>query len=283
VNAHALLGENPNLHAPLLCDHRHPLRDDSLQERWVKFHFPRWVIFTFPLTIIDAKAPDKDLINSIHAEQAFSYAIHPEVRVFRYALFNGRQLVVYDVDKFEPVLIVKTQEIESKWGKVEQTLSAELVINPEKAEFAADLGLWMKKSGVTIDGVQYFVPMGIHDIMMFSIGNYTSFSVIDNESEQQMGASIDYTQDQYEQILSIISEEKQKEIKNALAKQPYNVQLKHPIQAVLETRIGELQHGKYEDFIPFVVTKVDVKTSRELQKIFDKHGTLNESAVPQAE
>jgi hypothetical protein len=228
-----------------------------------------------PLVVIDAKAPDKELIKSKHAEQAFSYAIHPEVRVFRYALFNGRQLVVYDVDKFEPILIVDAWDIESRWKDVELALSADMVLNPEKANFAADLGLWMKKSGMDMDGVQSFVPMGIHEISMYELGQYTSFSVFENFGDQRVGTSADYTQEQLDQMLSIVSNEKREVIKAGLSRQPYRVELKVPIQVVMTTRMGELQHGPYEDYIPLVVTDIDVNNSKKMNDIYEKCGTHN--------
>jgi type I site-specific restriction endonuclease len=43
-----------------------------------------------PQLILEAKKPSEEIINSMHVEQAYSYAIHPEVRCQIYALCNGR-------------------------------------------------------------------------------------------------------------------------------------------------------------------------------------------------
>ena len=222
-----------------------------------------------PIIVIDAKAPDKSLVKSFHAEQAFSYAIHPEIRVFRYALFNGRQLVVYDVDKYAPILIVEIQKIEERWKEVESVLSAEFVLNPEKLNYVEDLGLFMKKAGMTEEGTQHFIPMKIYDIAMYSVGNYTSFSAAEFATNQKMGASIDYTQEQLEQILSIVSKEKREVIKEALKQHPYHIYLKTPIPVVVETRLGELQKCKKDEFVPFIVTKIDVEASIKYYNIED--------------
>ena len=43
------------------------------------------------LLVLDAKAPSEPIIKSHHVEQAFSYAIHPEIRSSTYGLCNGRE------------------------------------------------------------------------------------------------------------------------------------------------------------------------------------------------
>src|SRR5580658_10294925 len=43
----------------------------------------------------EAKAPGERLLNTKHIEQAYSYAMHSEIRVPCYALCNGREFVLY--------------------------------------------------------------------------------------------------------------------------------------------------------------------------------------------
>jgi hypothetical protein len=45
--------------------------------------------------ILDAKGPAEDISSGRHVEQAYSYAIHKDVRVPLYALCNGRRLLVF--------------------------------------------------------------------------------------------------------------------------------------------------------------------------------------------
>jgi len=44
-----------------------------------------------PYWVLDAKSPTEDVIKSKHVEQAYSYAIHPEVRAELFALCNGKE------------------------------------------------------------------------------------------------------------------------------------------------------------------------------------------------
>lgn len=49
-DALALLLENSDFHTLFLSDHADPPGRLGYQEEWVKIQFPRWVIFTLPLT-----------------------------------------------------------------------------------------------------------------------------------------------------------------------------------------------------------------------------------------
>ena len=64
-----------------------------------------------PLLILDAKSPTEEVIKSRHVEQAFSYAIHPDIRAHYYGLCNGRHLVIFSISQSEPVLLIPVQEI----------------------------------------------------------------------------------------------------------------------------------------------------------------------------
>jgi hypothetical protein len=50
------------------------------------------------------RTPTKENMNSgKHVEQAYSYAIHPDIRVPVYGLCNGGKLVVFHISQEEPV------------------------------------------------------------------------------------------------------------------------------------------------------------------------------------
>ena len=97
--------------------------------------------------VLDAKKPSESLIKSTHVEQAFSYAIHPEVRTKSYALCNGRELVLYDIDRHEPVFRVQLNQLRDRWIEVLKYLSPEALINHHHREFLADIGIFLKNAG----------------------------------------------------------------------------------------------------------------------------------------
>jgi len=73
--------------------------------------------------VLDAKGPDEDIVNGKNVEQAYFYAIHPEVRVSYYALCNGKQFALFTITEQSPVLHFNLQEIEKHWVELNSLLS----------------------------------------------------------------------------------------------------------------------------------------------------------------
>lgn len=82
--------------------------------------------------VLDAKGPTEAIYKSENVEQVFSYAIHPDVRVWLYALCNGREFAVYNVSEPEPVLRFPLTEIESNWEKLQNLLSPDAILKARK-------------------------------------------------------------------------------------------------------------------------------------------------------
>ncbi len=55
------------------------------------------------------------IVRSPHVEQAYSYAIHPDVRCMHYALCNGRQLAFYHVSRSEALFVIHRRDIRAQW------------------------------------------------------------------------------------------------------------------------------------------------------------------------
>lgn len=81
-----------------------------------------------PSWILEAKSPKEVLLNSKHSEQAYSYAIHPEIRAKYYALCNGREFLLYSADEFKPKLHFDLCMLSSYWCELKDLLSAETLI-----------------------------------------------------------------------------------------------------------------------------------------------------------
>jgi 16S rRNA G966 N2-methylase RsmD len=72
--------------------------------------------------VIDAKAPNEDIKTGKNVEQAYFYAIHPEIRVPIYALCNGREFIAFDIHG-ETLICFSLSEIEKYWHKLQDLLS----------------------------------------------------------------------------------------------------------------------------------------------------------------
>ncbi len=76
--------------------------------------------------VLDAKSPDEDVFKGDHIEQIYSYAIHPDVRVKFYALCNGKEFILFEISKREPVLYFQLSEISQHWEEIEKFLAPEI-------------------------------------------------------------------------------------------------------------------------------------------------------------
>jgi 16S rRNA G966 N2-methylase RsmD len=65
--------------------------------------------------VLDAKAPGEAIASGKNVEQAYSYAIHPEIRARLFALCNGRRFTLFDIESQSPLMDFPMQELEKNW------------------------------------------------------------------------------------------------------------------------------------------------------------------------
>ncbi|GEM_PF-2221098 len=82
--------------------------------------------------ILEAKPPVEPTKGE-NAQQAFSYAIHPDVRVRYFAVCNGKWFTVYDVFRLEPILDFKLVAIDSHWQKLVALLSPDAFLGKPRS------------------------------------------------------------------------------------------------------------------------------------------------------
>lgn len=68
-----------------------------------------------PAWILDAKAPGEPVASGGHVEQAYSYAIHPEIRSRYFALCNGREFALFEREGDGMALYFQVSEIGRHW------------------------------------------------------------------------------------------------------------------------------------------------------------------------
>jgi DNA modification methylase len=99
-----------------------------------------------PAWILDAKAPLEEITSGENVEQAYSYAIHPDIRVNIYALCNGREFVAFRVNDSKPIIYVQLSEIELHLKHLYDLLSPNAFIK-EQPLIKEDSGTWQAKPG----------------------------------------------------------------------------------------------------------------------------------------
>ncbi|WOH37677.1 type I restriction enzyme HsdR N-terminal domain-containing protein [Thalassotalea fonticola] len=210
-----------------------------------------------PKWILDAKAPEQNIINGKNVEQAFSYAIHPDVRADLYALCNGKQLTVFKINKIQPILNIKLEEWENSWDEIYKCLSPTAISQPHLLGFKPDLGLYMLKAGAPIGQAQHFMPMGIPMIGKVEDDLYTICVNIDID-DGFLATSFDFDEKRYQQLLKLYPHEIGNKVKNALKRQPYQLIFtpEETIEVNIHAELGKTVHSNdNEDYCPLWVNE----------------------------
>ncbi len=137
--------------------------------------------------VIDAKAPNEDIKTGKNVEQAYFYAIHPEIRVPIYALCNGREFIAFDIHG-ETLIYFSLSEIEKHWHKLQDLLSPsafdktqkKIEANKNEAEFdylsrkpLAELISVQKQSSKRHFGVHGYFTKQAYQVVQAYIRNFT--------------------------------------------------------------------------------------------------------------
>ncbi|HVF57225.1 MAG TPA: DNA methyltransferase [Pyrinomonadaceae bacterium] len=77
--------------------------------------------------VLDAKSPNEEIKTGEHVEQAYFYAIHPEIRVPIFALCNGREFIAFETNNDKPIIYFRLSELEKHWEKLQSLLAPEAV------------------------------------------------------------------------------------------------------------------------------------------------------------
>ncbi|HTO17142.1 MAG TPA: DNA methyltransferase [Edaphocola sp.] len=81
--------------------------------------------------ILDAKAPNENITSGENVEQAYSYAIHPDIKADIFALCNGKEFAAFSIDHAEPILFFQLSEIDKHWENIQGFLSPDKFVEKQ--------------------------------------------------------------------------------------------------------------------------------------------------------
>ena len=207
-----------------------------------------------PAWILDAKSPSEVLTKSKHVEQAYSYAIHPEVRVNYYALCNGKEFVLYHINELKPILHFNIIELSLYIEELKKFLLPENVLKSDNKLYKKDLGLHLKRLGFK-DYILLFRNVPITSITQLDPNMLTFGGTIELENDKYV-ASFDFNENILHQLNEKIPNEAINKLK--IRNTEHRIGIKFPDRAFLvdvECKIGEdLQENDKEIFQPLIVT-----------------------------
>lgn len=208
--------------------------------------------------ILDAKAPDENIIKSGNVEQAYSYAINPEIRSSIYTLCNGRRFTAFHISKIEPILDLKVENLEDNWKTIEQTLSPLHLAKPSLKDYKPDLGIHLLKSGADFNTTFHFISAWANNIAKVSDDLYTFQSVLDF-GEKKYAGSFDFDKSKFGEFIDAIPDDKKVFVIESLQNAPFQIHFKsieESFEIIIEAILGtEIITNENEQYSPLEVVK----------------------------
>lgn len=207
--------------------------------------------------VLDAKSPSENIVKSKHVEQAYSYAIHSEVRVNFFALCNGKEFALYDVQKIDPIVHFDVRAIPLYWDTLKKFLAPERVFSTNHHQLAKDLGLHLKRLGFDKMESLIFPHVPLTHVGQLSPNTYSSSGGIKTE-EGNYVVTFDFGEDVFKQLAGKIPDEAIRKL--SVRKPGINQMVHFPDKVYLvsiDCRIGEtLEENKDEIFLPLIINKI---------------------------
>lgn len=141
--------------------------------------------------ILEAKGPNESIVNSSHVEQAYSYAIHSEIRVPYFALCNGKEFVLYHISKPNAILRFETQLLGNYLDNLKKLLAPQNVLNYDY-RLAKDFGLHLERLGFSDISSIVLPSVPIPFIGHIGENHFTFSSSIQTEDSSAYVASFDF-------------------------------------------------------------------------------------------
>lgn len=139
--------------------------------------------------IIEAKAPSESLDEEECVSQAYSYAVHREVRAKFYALCNGVEFRLYSTSLLMPVIVFQMNYLMSHFNKLNAIIGAENILISSEKRVAKDLGIHLKMlSAGSADQRFIFMDFPIYKITLVEPDTYTVDSTLELDGEKYCGS-----------------------------------------------------------------------------------------------
>ncbi|MBN8651886.1 MAG: type I restriction enzyme HsdR N-terminal domain-containing protein [Cytophagales bacterium] len=214
------------------------------------------------LWILDAKRPSENIAFDKNVFQAYSYAMHPEIRCELYCLCNGKEFSVFSVKEHNALLTFKIAELADNWKRLRTLLNPEFIAKPHIRDFSLDLGLFILKIG-GLDSVTEIIEFKVEDLNditkieenLYCINDV--FTFVGMEDQRFMG-TFDFNKKLYKQLLQILSKDAKEIIEKSLSRQPFKYnEVKAPKSPFsIHARLGRnIITNENESYLPFQVEK----------------------------
>lgn len=207
--------------------------------------------------VLEAKGPNENILEGKHVEQAYSYAIHSEIRVPLFALCNGREFVLFHISRGEPVLHFNMSSLAKYYESLKKYISPLNALDNE-FKLAKDFGLHLKRLGFHEFESLIFPDVPIGTIAQLDPDRFTTGSGIKSEGGDSYVLSFDFGKEILEQLRGKIPDQA---IDLLMAREEDSRKVVEfangDFHVNIDCRVGdELQENADEIFLPFHINRI---------------------------
>ena len=208
-----------------------------------------------PVAILDAKSPSEPIDLRSHVQQAYSYAIHPEVRAEHFALCNGRRLAVYGVQSAIPLLDIPFEDFELRWTDIFKHLAPRFLLEPNLRKLVPDFGFRISRLGYARNAKITMLRARLNTFARVSEDLFT-VTVNTEFAGEDHCVSFDFEPKHLPKIVSGLPEELRTQFLGALSRAPFQACADLAIEVDLDTHFGADIETEHETFVPLVIDQV---------------------------
>lgn len=211
-----------------------------------------------PTWILDAKSPSEPIIKSKNVEQAYSYAMHPEVRARFFSLCNGKEFVLFSIDDLKPLMHFQIQELPLYWENMKAILAPENIFSRNSLDYKKDLGLHLKRLGFDQNTILVFPQIPITGITQLDDDMFTINVSGAKLNDTTYVATFDFHLDVFKQLKGKIPDDGFEML--LIRKKEGRVSVRFPDRAYMvdiECEIGQkMEENEKEIFLPLTLTRI---------------------------
>lgn len=206
--------------------------------------------------VIDAKAPSEDIMAGGNVEQAYSYAIHREIRTEKFALCNGKLLTVFSIYNHNPIKVFDLINIAEEWEEIYKSLSPLALTDPDILDYAPDFGTALLNLGFSPANRLHMFGLPVDFIAKVDDKKFTTMKIAKIEAVEY-AASYDFSRKILDTILAQLPKLQAQKISKSLKRQPYKVSFESgmfflDVEVSISPKLEKSRDGR-EEFHPLII------------------------------
>jgi len=208
-----------------------------------------------PVLVLDAKSPTENVTSPANVQQAYSYAIHPEIRVNHFALCNGKRLAVFNVESPKPIFDVPYEEFEARWEDIEKHLAPKYLLQPELRKFAPDFGYAVSRLGLKANAELIIIGVRLGMFSMLTQDLYTAMVNTELAGTDHC-ASFDFKPEILTKLVAGLPAVLREQFLSALSRNPFQAGADLCVEVDIKTHLGQPTAGQHDTFVPLIIDEV---------------------------